>query len=154
MSKKKKKKYNLKGKIINTLRNLSKKHPQRKAVEDRTKVDSATFSCERCGIWLYKGTSEKNFLALQEKHPDKKIIKGKLQVDHQVCAISLDKGWKFSYDDYIARLFCGEEKLSGLCHDCHTEKTNLEKVIRKEKAGTKELEEAWEIYKKFLEEYL
>lgn len=129
---KKKKKYNLQGVIINALRNLSLKHPQRKEVEDRTKVAPACHSCEACGTWCYKGTSDKNLEALREQFPDENIIKGKLDVDHIDPVIKIEKGWKFTYDEFIERLFCGSDKLSGLCKTCHKEKSAKEATIRAE----------------------
>ena len=151
---KKKKAYNLKGVIINSLRNLSLKHPQRKEVEDRTKVAPATHQCSRCKVWCYKGTSDKNLKALQDEYPKENIIKGRLDVDHISPCISLEKGWKFTYDNYIKRLFCGSEGLVGLCKICHKEKSKLESQIRKHDEGTTELVEAWIIYKDFLREFI
>lgn len=126
------KKFNLKGRIINILRDLSVKHPQRKAVEDRTKVAPATHSCESCGVWCYKGTSEKNYNALKEEYPNKNFIRGRLDVDHVDPVIKLEKGWKFTYDEFIERLFCGPKGLQGLCKECHKEKSAKEAELRKE----------------------
>lgn len=129
---KKKKAYNLKGVIINSLRNLSLKHPQRKEVEDRTKVAPATHQCESCGVWCYKGTSDKNLQALKEEFPNENIIKGRLDVDHVDPVIPIVSGWEFTYDKYIERLFCGSEHLSGLCKGCHKEKSGKEATRRSE----------------------
>lgn len=149
-----KKKFNLKGRIINLLRDLSKKHPQRKEVEDRTKVAPATHECQKCGLWLYKGTSNKNYENLKKEFPNKRIEKGRLEVDHNDPVISLEKGWEFSYDGYIERLFCGSEKLTGLCRGCHQKKSNIEKQIKKYKKDTKELKDSLKLYEQFKSEYL
>lgn len=123
-------------------------------MEDRTKVAPATNECTRCKKWIYKGTSQKNFEELISQHPKKVIEKGRLEIDHTEPTISLQKGWVFSYDDYIKRLFCGPEGLVGLCKSCHLKKSNLEKEIRKSENNSKELREAWKAYNKFVSEYL
>jgi hypothetical protein len=129
--KKKKKKYNLQGTIINLLRNLSLKHPQRKEVEDRTKVAPATHECEKCGVWIYKGKSQKNFDALKTDNPDKNIIMCTPQIDHISPIIPILKGWKFTYDEFIERTFCGSENLQLLCKSCHHKKTQEENELRR-----------------------
>lgn len=100
-------------------------------MEDRTKVEIACHECESCGKWLYKGTSQKNYEALCEKYPDKNIERGRLDIDHVHTVIPIEKGWKFTYDEYIERLFCGSELLQGLCKECHKEKSEKENILRR-----------------------
>lgn len=38
-----------------------------------------------------------------------------------------------SWDELINRMFCEEDNLQCLCNDCHTNKTNLEKAIAKDR---------------------
>lgn len=53
-------------------------------------------------------------------------------VDHIDPIISPETGF-VSWDETIERMFCEAENLQLLCHDCHTQKTNEERNIAKER---------------------
>lgn len=53
-------------------------------------------------------------------------------VDHIKPVVDPDKGFT-TWDDFINNLFCEEDNLQVLCHECHTEKTNEERAKAKER---------------------
>lgn len=72
----------------------------------------------------------------EEDVPKTAIINGKkvnnANVDHIDPIIDPSKGFT-TWDDFISRLFCEKDKLQLLCHNCHQDKTNLEKEAASER---------------------
>ena len=58
--------------------------------------------------------------------------KKNVHVDHIKPIINPETGF-VSWDETIERMFCEPEGLQVLCESCHTEKTNQEKAIAKER---------------------
>lgn len=63
-----------------------------------------------------------------------------ISVDHIIPVISVTEGFK-SWDEFVARLFCGIENLQRICDNCHKIKTNSERQERDNKKDTILLEE-------------
>ena len=118
------------GKIISALRKLTYSWEPRKEVLEAAKKAPATFECNDCGVWIYKGTSERNIEYIKEDNPDQEVIMGKVCVDHIDPVIDPDKGFE-NWDKYINRMFCEKENLQVLCAKCHDEKTKKEKKRKK-----------------------
>lgn len=89
-------------------------------------------------VWMYWGPR----LAVKRacKNPDRpgwfkcSICKGdiqKVEVDHIQPVILPEEGFQ-GWDRYIESKFVGEEKLMGLCHDCHLKKSKEENKKRRE----------------------
>ena len=57
-----------------------------------------------------------------------------VEVDHIKPVIDPKKGFT-TWDDYVARLFCGKDNLQVLCKTCHKEKTAKEKATAKKHAN-------------------
>jgi 5-methylcytosine-specific restriction endonuclease McrA len=60
-----------------------------------------------------------------------------VQVDHIFPVVNPKTGF-VDWETYISRLFCEKENLQVLCKPCHSEKTALEKLQRKDNGKTKE----------------
>lgn len=90
--------------------------PPRNAVKKRCKdpVRPGWFVCELC-----------------------KQSREKIDVDHIIPCIKPADGFT-SWDAYINARFVTEDKLQGLCKDCHSKKTKAENAVRK--ATKKKLE--------------
>lgn len=52
-----------------------------------------------------------------------------VQVDHINPVVDPNTGFT-SFDDYIARLFCGKDNLQVLCVECHKEKSKKERYSK------------------------
>ena len=67
-----------------------------------------------------------------------KVNSSKIKIDHIDPVVPLDgqQKWlgteKFTWDNYIARLFCDVDNLWAICEECHNEKTRLENTLRRE----------------------
>ena len=72
----------------------------------------------------------------KEEVPASIIVNGRrvknAVVDHVEPIVDPEKGFE-NFDVYIERMFCEEDNLQVLCHECHTEKTNEERAIAKER---------------------
>ena len=82
----------------------------RNEVKRRCKILGKTgwYICEKC-----KGTREK------------------IEVDHIKPIVKPEDGF-VDWNSYIAAKFVEADKLQGLCHDCHKEKSKQENKIRRE----------------------
>lgn len=94
-----------------------------------------------------KGRTRRGFYhcdGCQQEVPATIIVNGKKTnnavVDHVIPVVPPDVGFT-TWDDVIERLFCEEEGLQLLCHDCHTTKSMEERSIAKERRA-KEKEES------------
>lgn len=120
----------LKNKIISSLRKLSYTHKPRTEALNKQKVDSATFECENCGVYIYKGSSEKNYISIKNKYHEKKVIKEKPNLDHITPIIDVKNGWT-TWDSFIERMFCEAGEFQVLCKECHDKKTKQENEERR-----------------------
>jgi 5-methylcytosine-specific restriction endonuclease McrA len=116
-----------KGRIVQALRRLTFSYPPRTNTKRKAKVDAATYECNLCGIYIYDGKSDKNFMELEQKYVGK-VIKGRVNIDHIVPVV--DSGKDFSWDLLIEGLFCPESNLQCICKECHTKKTEKENKHR------------------------
>ena len=84
---------------------------ERRAVKARCLLDGAAgvWVCEQC--WE---TTEK------------------IEIDHVEPVIDPAVGFQ-GFDVYYARLFVGADKMQGLCHECHQNKTKEERKLRRKK---------------------
>lgn len=114
------------GKIISALRKLTYSWEPRKKVLEAAKVAPATYLCNKCGAWAYKGASDKNYLYIKEDNPEENIIREKVCVDHINPVVDPKVGF-VNWDTYINNMFCPEENLQVLCNPCHDKKTKEEK---------------------------
>lgn len=53
-----------------------------------------------------------------------------IEVDHTSPVVKPEEGFQ-GWDIYLANKFVSEDKLTGMCHLCHREKTRLEGVERR-----------------------
>jgi 5-methylcytosine-specific restriction endonuclease McrA len=74
----------------------------------RAKKDAVQYQCSACREWI-KSTA--------------------ISVDHVVPVIGVDEGF-VNWDEFVARLFCGEDNLQVVCDTCHRAKTNSERNAR------------------------
>lgn len=82
-----------------------------KKLNEKSGRIGAHYSCSNC----------------KQEFPQKDI-----QVDHIEPVVDPIVGF-VNWDTFIDRLFCPKENLQVLCHNCHKEKTKLEKEQRKKK---------------------
>lgn len=72
----------------------------------------------------------------KEEVPASIVVNGKrvknALVDHIEPIVDPNVGFT-TWDEFIDRLFCEEDNLQVLCHECHTEKTNEERAAAKER---------------------
>lgn len=59
-------------------------------------------------------------------------------VDHVSPIVNPEEGFT-TWDDVIERMFCEENNLQLLCHKCHTEKTNTEREVAKQRRNNNDL---------------
>ena len=79
---------------------------RREIVFKRQRVGRNQYRCEGCQVTTFKYKE--------------------IKVDHIVPVIDPLEGFT-TWDDFIKRLFCGEDGLQGLCDKCHDKKTALER---------------------------
>ena len=92
----------------------------------------------RRGFYLCAGCNQEVPATYKE---ERKRVKN-IHVDHNPPVIDPELGWQ-SWDSFIERLFCEEDKLRVLCTACHKKVTDDEKQVAKsrrerEKNGTDE----------------
>jgi 5-methylcytosine-specific restriction endonuclease McrA len=63
----------------------------------------------------------------------------KVAVDHVTPVVSVDDGF-VDFNTFIQRLFCNEDNLQVICDECHTTKTNSERIERLTKQYSHELD--------------
>lgn len=107
---KKRKKYNLKSRIISALRKIWLYSPLRAEALRRSKVGPKLYKCEHC---------EQEF--------------DSIQVNHIEPVIDEKEGF-VSWDKFINRLLeCSPDNLECLCKNCHERITKQQQEIRKAK---------------------
>lgn len=123
-------------KIKNNLRRLSLQRKEYKQKKDSLKVDKATYSCEHCDVYIYEGSSEKNFNELKEKYAPREVIWDKLALDHIDPVVEVGVGFT-DWNTYIERLWCDPANYQGLCKNCHQVKSSGEMEERAEAGSLK-----------------
>lgn len=118
------------GKIISALRKLTYSWEPRKKVLQAAQRAPATYECNMCSSWVYKGASKSNFQHISEDNPRQKVIQAKVCVDHISPVVDPEKGFE-DWDTYINNMFCPEDNLQVLCGPCHDKKTKEEKRKKK-----------------------
>lgn len=89
------------------------------------------------GIYLcagYKRRAHKVDVSLPPKPGGRKRINN-VYVDHILPIVCPEKGF-VSWDELVSRLFCELEGLQVLCKECHDNKTQTEREIRKKNKCT------------------
>jgi hypothetical protein len=124
--------------IISAVRKISRWSPARQSVKNACKIDKALFQCPKCGVLCYEGKSQVTFINYKELYAPAEVRQEYLDVDHISPAVPIS-GWD-SWDNFMERLFCGEDNLQALCSGkCHKEKTSSERKQRlANKYGNKE----------------
>lgn len=106
--------------IKNLLRQGTRKWAPIQQVKKEARVSRGVYKCACCG----------------EEGPATLRLGGKkvnnAVVDHEPPIIDPAVGFT-TWDDCIERMYCEKESLQVLCHKCHTEKTNEERAIAKER---------------------
>jgi len=97
--------------IRNGLRTLSVKWPPRQAAKVAARVER--------GVYMCKGFNKRAH----------KVRARDIQLDHIVPVIEIGVGHT-TWDKYINRLFCEEERFQVLCKECHKRKTKNERVSK------------------------
>ena len=101
--------FDLKAYLKNVLRRASYRHSARSEALKRARTARNTYTCNDC----------------KQSFPNKSVA-----VDHLQPVVNPETGFT-TWDDYIARLFCGPDLLQVLCDTCHDAKTAREREIRK-----------------------
>lgn len=108
MAKRKKPAYNLKSAIRSALRKVWRWSPMRRQALADARVGYGRYRCAQC-----KDTFGPKFIA----------------VDHKIAATPDEADW--TWDAFIARLFCPADGLQILCDFCHERKTKQEREAKK-----------------------
>lgn len=99
--------------IVIEMMNENKRHvPRYKANGERHAQDSVEHLCSHCDLWK-KSTKDSKFA-----------------IDHIDPVVDPDVGF-VDLNTYQERMFVGKEKLQKLCGECHTTKTNSERLPRR-----------------------
>ena len=104
------KEFNLKNYLISVLRRASYRTPMRQQAFVAARVDRNTYTCAEC---------------------KKTFARGEVKVDHIVPVRAVDNP-DWTWDEFIARLFCDHTGLQILCEQDHTVKTKMENMLRKQ----------------------
>lgn len=111
---KKAKEFNLKQFITWTLRKATYRMKARSDALRAARVERNTYKCATC----------------QKLFPNKEV-----RVDHILPVVDPATGFT-TWDDYIARMFCGPEGLQILCLEDHKTKTKAENATRRQTNAT------------------
>lgn len=104
--------------IISALRGASRRWwPKNKCIQN-ARVGRGLYKCSLC--W--------KIVPLSKKEGKRKRIQ--IVADHR-CPIVNPTVWFVDYNTWIERCFIEEDGFQALCLDCHTKKTNEEKIIAK-----------------------
>lgn len=114
--------------IRGNLRRTSQKWPPISSRLKSARVSRGEYLCDGCKETVPATIKE-----------DGKRIKN-VHVDHIDPVIDPSVGW-VSYDSLIERMFVEEDGLQVLCHSCHSQKTNEEKRIAKERRSGEDINE-------------
>lgn len=109
--------------IKGALRAASNRWGPKNAVKKKARVKRGVYKCAG-----YKRRAHQVPASLPPKPGNKKRINNAV-VDHIHPVIDPVTGF-VSWDDVIARMFCEEDGLQLLCHECHTRKTQDERELR------------------------
>ena len=85
----------------------------------------------RRGWYICEGCEEEVPSSLPPKEGNKRRIKNIL-ADHLDPIVDPKVGF-VSWDEWISRAFIEKQGYQALCHKCHTEKTNEERLISKQR---------------------
>ena len=105
------------------LRSISIRWPPRNEVKKNARVRRGVYVCAG-----YKREAHETTASLPPKPGNKRRINNAV-VDHISPVVCPSVGF-VSWDELINRLFCEEEDLQVLCHECHTAKTADERSKR------------------------
>ena len=134
----------LKNFIINTLRRASFRWKPRAEAKKRYKVKVGEYSTGRAKYGYRCAKCDEVFKS------------GEVKMDHTHAVVNPVTGF-IGFDDFVERMFCGEDKFSCLCPGCHDEKTSVEKdyrvKFRELKKNDETSEELEKEYYEFLKEY-
>jgi hypothetical protein len=114
--------------IVGYARRLSGSWEPRNNVKRRAKVAPALHRCAKCGSLNYEGDSVKTFNKYVDQFPNDKVNFDGIEIDHIQPIVKLS-GWT-NWEDFFSSLFCDEDGLRPLCHDCHSKKTANENSHR------------------------
>ena len=134
----------LKAFIINTLRRASFRHKPRGEAKKKYKVKVGEYSTGRAKYGYRCAKCEGVFKS------------GEVKMDHIHAVVNPVTGFT-GFDDFVIRMFCGEDSFLCLCGPCHDEKTTVERDYRvKFRALQKNDEQDLELedeYYEFLKQY-
>lgn len=109
--------------IVSTLRTATRRWGPKNSVKKKAWVERGVYWCAG-----YKKRKHKVPVTLPPKPGNKRRINNVL-VDHIDPVVDPSVGFT-TWDEYIERMFCEENGLQVLCDECHTRKTNEERVQR------------------------
>lgn len=104
--------------LVSRLRRASYAWPGRSKAVAAARIDRGVYECSQC---------------------KKRLGSKEIKVDHIKPVVPYE-GFT-TWDDYIARLFCGPEGYQILCENDHNSKTAIEKEMRKQFRNKKKEEE-------------
>ena len=106
--------------ITSALRGAIKRWAPKSSIKQKARQSRGMYLCASCG----------------EIGPASIRIKGKKYdnavVDHIIPVVDPEVGFT-TWDDFIERLFCEEDNLQVLCHNCHDAKSTKERNIAVER---------------------
>lgn len=104
--------------VKSLLRAGSRKWGPNQKVKKDARVGRGQYKCSSCGEIVPP--------TLKGKH--------NIFVDHVIPATDIIEGFT-SWDDFIERLFCEEDNLQLICHECHSKKSKAESESRRKQMG-------------------
>lgn len=108
--------------VKSALRSASMRWPPKGRVKKKARIERGVYKCAG-----YKRRAHKVNASLPPPKGKKKRINNAV-VDHINPIIDPRTGFT-NWDSTIERMFCEEDGLQVLCHDCHKRKTDDEKAI-------------------------
>ena len=107
--------------IISQLRSATMRWSPKQQCIKNARVSRGLYQCEGCG--------EVGPPTLPPDAGKKRRIKN-IVADHIEPIVPPETGFT-TYDDWVARCFVEIDGFQALCHKCHTEKSNEERVVAK-----------------------
>ena len=115
--------------VKGVLRLGSQKWPPKNEVKKKARTRRGFYQCNSCN---------KEVPASLPPLPGNKRRINNAVVDHVNPIIDPKKGFE-TWDKVVERMFCEEDGLQVLCHECHTIKTKEEREIAKERRSNQHL---------------
>lgn len=115
-----------KAKLKTAINKMRRQWPAIINCKKKAKVGPELYRCEGCKMLIYSGKRSIEYIQLH--HPE--AIVGVIEIDHVEPVMPLD-GRNLTWDEFVGRVFCGEDNLMALCKSgCHQLKSSFEATER------------------------